>query len=243
MSWLVPSLNQNKVSSGASHLSIATVIRHRTLVWRSGHNRDTSRNDGGPVWQSRFMDIPAAPPASGGRGRLVRNLLLAIGLPVLFLAGCTTLVVTAVTSYFQPRPGIGFVIGDGYCEVDPATGNALVQLSVTADQTWTEDIQLEPLANKDLIVVGVASLAPGDSLQTLNEDSRKHLRQNLDDSDDWARADGDPTNIVFEFRRDSRDKQTELDTLKLWWTSGEPAFVQDVQLNLKWSQSNCSVGG
>lgn len=182
-------------------------------VWRAGHNRETSCDGSGPVWQSRFMDIPAAPPATRGRGRLVRNLVLAIGLPVLFLAGCTTLVVTAFTSYFRPSPGIGFVIGDGYCEVDPATGNALVQLPVTADKTWTQDFQLEPLGTDDLIVVGVASLASGDSLQTLNENSRKYLRQNLDDSDDWARAEGDPANIVFEFGRDSRDTQTELDTL------------------------------
>ncbi len=161
---------------------------------------------------------------------------------MLFLAGCTTLVATAITSYFQPRSGIGFVIGDGYCEVDPATGNVLVQLAVTADQTWTQDFQLEPLGTNDLIVVGVASLAAGDSLQTLDEDSRKYLRQKLDDSDDWARADGDPTNVVFEFRRESRETQTELDTLKLWWTSGEPAFVQDVKLDLKWSDSTCSVG-
>jgi hypothetical protein len=175
------------------------------------------------------------------RGRLVRNLLIAIGLPVLLLAGCTTLVVTSLASYFQPRPGIGFVVGSGYCEVDPATGNALVQLPVTADQSWTQDFQLEPLGTTDLILVGVASLAPGDDLQALDKNSRNHLRRALDDKDGWARADAKPTNMVFEFRRDSRDSQTELAGIKLWWTSGEPAFVQDVDLNLAWSETTCTV--
>jgi hypothetical protein len=184
---------------------------------------------------------PDSAPRPSGRARLVRTLLITIGLPVLLLAGCATLVVTTIAGYFQPHPRIGFLIGEGYCEVDPATGNALVQLPVTKAQTWTPDFQLAPLGTADVILVGVASLAEGDSLQTLDHKSRTTLREDLDNGDDWARADGEPTNVVFEFHRDSRETDTKLGTIKLWWTSGEPAFVQDVVLNLNWSYSSCSV--
>lgn len=180
------------------------------------------------------------PTRRGGR-RLFLPVLLAIGLPVLLLAGCATVIATALAAYLEPTPGIGFVVGDGTCVIDADTGNALVELPMTAAQSWTEDLQVKPVSTPGLTIAGVATLAPGDTLRTLNESSARQLRAALDENDMWARADAAPTNVVVEFHKEPSDETAELDAVKIWWTSGEPAYVQEVDLNLIWSASNCSV--
>jgi hypothetical protein len=185
------------------------------------------------------VDIP-----TGGCGRRLAFVLLAVLLsvllPVLLLAGCGPSVVIGLSSLFRPGPLDGFAVSGGTCRV-VESGNAQVEIEIASIRDQAGFFRIEPLGTDELTLVGVASLPPDVTLASLDSTGEQELRAQLDDSDDWGRADIKPTSVILEFRRDSRDTRAVLPKLTLWWSSGEPAFVQDVPINLDWSATSCEV--
>lgn len=186
------------------------------------------------------MDLP--PPSDVPKQRLIWIIIVAVLAPILILAGCATFVVIAIRNMFDPTPAVGFEFGQGTCQVDERTGMALIELRVTSLQRDADWFRLESLGSNELIVVGVGSLPEKQSLETLDPTGQEALRAQLDDTDDTASVEVEPTNVILELRRDSRLSSTQLADLTLHWSTGEIAWVQkDVPLNLEWGANDCTI--
>lgn len=186
------------------------------------------------------MDLP--PPSDVPKQRLIWTIVVAVLVPILILAGCAIFVVIAIRNMFDPTPAVGYEFGSGTCQVDSRTGMALIELPVTSVQRDADWFRLESLGSNELIIVGVGDLPHNQSLETLDPAGQEALRAQLDDSDDTAGVKFEPTNVILEFRRDSRLSSTQLADLTLHWSTGEIAFVQkDVPLNLEWGANDCTI--
>jgi hypothetical protein len=176
--------------------------------------------------------------------RLVWILLVAIGMPVLLLTGCVSAVSTLVAHALLPTQRDGFLVGQGTCTIDGETGHALVELPIQSAAAHDRGFHLEALHSDQIQLVGIASLPDGQTVKSLHSSARQVARAQVDDGDDrpdWGYSANKPTNLVFEFKRDLPVTMTKLPRLTLWWADGEPAYVQDVELNLDWSPVNCTV--
>jgi hypothetical protein len=146
----------------------------------------------------------------------------------------------AQATIFAPRYLTGFTVGTGTCQVEP-DGKALIQVPITPDPVYDKSvIVVEPQGTDEFAVTGVASMPGGQSLTSLSASSIADLRRQLDGRT-MADLTAAPTNVLIEFQRNTQTTSSTLGTMTFGWSPGEMAYLQDVALNLIWTESSCSV--
>lgn len=144
--------------------------------------------------------------------RTIASRLGRIALPVVLLGGCAAILIGGFIAWATPDELDGYSIRDISCEIDPVSKNAILTMTVTQLDGSADELRIEPLSNQDLALVG----------------------------DDRIPIHG-VTNVVLELHKKSGVTRADLPAITFWWSPGEPAFVQDVELDLFWKGSTCSV--
>jgi hypothetical protein len=188
-----------------------------------------------------FTEETVAAPRLGRVGPgLAGAILIVFVAAALFIFVVVILFVTMLA--FKPGAREGFAVAHVSCTMGPTAETVLVELTTSTTQDWTNSFMIQPLVTKDLSTEAIATLPEGQSLDFLDETENAALQGLLDARERWGEVTTNPSNIVIEFRRASpKVTDVHLPYLRLWWTSGEPAFVQDIPVDLNLTANSCSV--
>jgi hypothetical protein len=167
-------------------------------------------------------------------------ILIAFVAVALFIVVVVLLFVTML--FFKPGSREGFAVSHVTCSMGPTDETVLLELTTSTTQDWTSSFMIEPLVTDDLSTEAIATLPEGQSLANLDVEESAALQVLLDAREPWGEVPTNPSNVVIEFRRANQNvTDVQLPYVRLWWTSGEPAFVQDIQIELKLTPTTCSV--
>jgi hypothetical protein len=172
-------------------------------------------------------------------GQSAARIALVIALPVVVLGGLITIIVVGLSSVFTPGEREGFHVSDPTCTTDPGTNRVLLQIAVTATK-GVDNFSVERLESNAATLTGVASLGKN-SITSLDGPGLLRMNDQLADDDNWASLTTAPTHVVLELTRATAGDDVRLTELTLWWSTGEPAFLQHVPLNLEWSKDVCTA--
>ncbi len=188
------------------------------------------------------MDSPQEMTVVPPNRRVTLIILAGLGIPWLLSVALAVLLFSSFLSYLLvPGDQDGFAISKSSCRVDVESSHALVQLSMTPTQDFASDFRVEPSGSNQVFLRGVGVLEDGRSLESLDLVVEAELHAQLLDDDNWVELQPGSTNVVLEFARDTRQPRVHLDEIRLWWSGGEPAWVQRVPIGLEWTDRGCSV--
>ncbi len=199
------------------------------------HNRSMSDDS---IFEEQVVPDRGRPGRTAFR---TASIVAIVVVTVLALSGTVWLLANVALAAFKPTAREGFSVEAATCDVDTG-GEILLQLTVTATES-SRTFRVEPLPAGDLSVLGVATLPAGLALETLSSSELEGLREAVYERERWADAYQDASNTVIALLRSdgSDDRPVRLDRVQLWWSSGEPAFIQDVRMDLQSSEESCSV--
>lgn len=144
----------------------------------------------------------------------------------------------------EPREKVGFAFGPSSCEVLPG-GQVLVQITATSVDvgSYFEVTEVDP---QKVSLLGVASLGlkgaglGADEVRPADEELTALFESSGKSAEHLSTT--RRTNVILEFRRDSRTNVATVDSVRVRWSGGEVGtWFQDVPVGLTWSDATCRV--
>lgn len=159
-----------------------------------------------------------------------------VGAIVALAVGFVVLVAVAVWSFLEPDNRVGFTASEASC--DGQSSEALIVMNMAPiDPSDYYFVRVEELTIQGGRLTGVASLPDGSALGALTTEQREGMERDLSDAKDSIDVGEEARVVILRIER-ADDSKVVVSGMKLWYSHGEPAFVQSIPLRVEW-ESDC----